>query len=253
VADFDAWLHALERRHLADLTSAELTRALRALSSCYVERRGQLGGGSALEGAGKRAAFALYYGPLHFLTIASILDALGPKAPAPETIVDLGCGTGVGGAAWALASGARPRVIGIDRSAWAVAEANWTYSELGVSGRAAVGDAIRKFPGAPTPKSSAPALLLAYCVNELPAGDRPALLKRVVDAARTGARLLIVEAIAVRDKPWWPEWSRALEPEGLGSREWRFEADIPVPLRELARRAGLTLRELTARTLTNLP
>lgn len=247
----DAWLHALEQRHLANLTSAELTRALRALSSCYVERRGKLAGGSALEGAGKRAAFAMFYGPLHCLTIASILEGLGTKTPAPETIVDVGCGTGAGGAAWALAYGARPRVNGIDRSTWAVAEANWTYRELGVTGHAAVGDAIRGFPDAHATRGPAPAIILAYCVNELPADDRPALLKKVVDAARSGALLLIVEAIAVRDKPWWPEWSRILEPEGLRSREWRFEAEIPAPLRELARRAGLTLRELTARTLTN--
>ena len=65
----DSWLAALEERHLANLTRPELTRALRALSSCYVERREKLTSGAALEGAGKRAAFALFYGPLHFLTV----------------------------------------------------------------------------------------------------------------------------------------------------------------------------------------
>jgi hypothetical protein len=52
------------------LTRPELGRALRALSSCYIERRGKLGDGHALEGRGKRAAFALYYAPLHFLIVA---------------------------------------------------------------------------------------------------------------------------------------------------------------------------------------
>ena len=49
---------------------------LRALSSTYVERRGRLGDGAALSGAGKRAAFALFYGPLHYLLIREIVRAL---------------------------------------------------------------------------------------------------------------------------------------------------------------------------------
>ncbi|MBA3888795.1 MAG: hypothetical protein H0X67_24180, partial [Acidobacteria bacterium] len=59
-----AWLEALEGRHLSDLTPAEVARALRALSSCYVERRSKLARGGALDSAGKRAAFALFYAPL---------------------------------------------------------------------------------------------------------------------------------------------------------------------------------------------
>ena len=57
---FDNWLAALDERHLANLTPSEVTRALRALSSCYVERREKLAHGGALDGAGKRAAFALF-------------------------------------------------------------------------------------------------------------------------------------------------------------------------------------------------
>lgn len=242
----DAWLAALERRHSANLTSAELTRALRALSSCYVERRGRLGGGAALEGAGKRAAFALFYGPIHFLTIAEIVRALDACTRAPGTIVDLGCGTGVGGAAWALACGARPRVNGIDRSAWAAGEAAWTYAQLGVHGATRTADVAR----ATLPSSPESAVLLAYAVNELDAGARADLLRRLVDAVRGGTRVLVVEAIALRDKPWWPEWTRVLEAEGARADEWRFDADIPVVIRELARRAGLTLKELTARTIS---
>ena len=133
-----AWLTALEQRHLANLTRSELTRALRALSSCYVERRDKLDSGAALEGAGKRAAFALFYGPLHFLTISEVLKALNTTGGPPRTIHDLGCGTGVGGAAWALACDGAPTIDGIDRNAWAVSEANWTYRELALRGRAVV-------------------------------------------------------------------------------------------------------------------
>src|SRR5215212_5402868 len=98
----DAWLAALEERHLADLTLSEVARALRALSSCYVERRARLAGGGALEGSGKRAAFALFYGPLHFFVTRRIVRAIFPGGRPRSRIFDLGCGTGTAGAAWAL-------------------------------------------------------------------------------------------------------------------------------------------------------
>src|SRR5829696_1749494 len=125
MVDFASFVAALEQRHLANLTRSELTRALRALSSIYVERREKLAQGGPLDGAGKRAAFALFYGPLHFLTIDAVVRALGANGQHIQTILDLGCGTGVGGAAWALACGGVPQIRGVDRNAWAVAEANW--------------------------------------------------------------------------------------------------------------------------------
>ena len=67
---FTHWLEALDERHLANLTQSEATRALRALSSCYVERGQKLASGGPLDSAGKRAAFALFYSPLHFLVTA---------------------------------------------------------------------------------------------------------------------------------------------------------------------------------------
>ena len=69
---FDEWLRQAEERHLADLTFSQVSSGLRALSSTYVERRHRLGEGAALDGAGKRAAFALFYAPLHFLLVRSI-------------------------------------------------------------------------------------------------------------------------------------------------------------------------------------
>jgi hypothetical protein len=242
----DAWLAALEQRHLATLTRSEVTRSLRALSSCYVERREKLAGGAALEGAGKRAAFALFYGPLHFLTVDAVVRALGANMPPLSTIHDLGCGTGVGGAAWALACAMPPAVAGVDRNRWAVAEANWTYQQLGLRGRARVGDIVRNQPMSSSPDAP---ILLAYAVNELPDATRSALLDTLVDAARRGASLLIVEAIARRDKEWWPEWEARLGAEGTRADEWRFPSNLPQALRQLAKGAGLDPRELTARTL----
>src|SRR6266566_8723000 len=57
--DFVQWLEALERRHLTNLNFSEVRRAVQALSSLYVERRDRIETGSALNGAGKRAAFAM--------------------------------------------------------------------------------------------------------------------------------------------------------------------------------------------------
>jgi len=244
----NAWLAALERRHLANLTGPEVTRALRALSSCYVERRGKLAGGAALEGAGKRAAFAAFYGPMHFLTVTEVVRALGACDSPVESILDLGCGTGVGGAAWALASNSRARITGVDRSAWAITEANRTYRELGATGTATKGDITRSRITA-SPRS---AVLVAYAVNEIGAESRSRLLTMLADALRGGTRLLVVEAIALRDKPWWPEWAEVLGAQGARADEWRFETEIPGPLRELGRRAGLGLKQLTARTIARV-
>jgi len=248
--NLEGWLASLERRHLASLSRSELTRALRALSSCYVERRDKLTEGAALEGAGKRAAFALFYGPLHLLTIAEVVRALEADRAPIERIIDLGCGTGVGGAAWARACAPAPALDGIDRNRWAVEEASWTWRELGLHGRSRVGDVVRNYPGAAAPRS---AVLLAYAVNELPPDARRALLPKIEASMRAGVPVLIVEAIALRDKAWWPEWSARLVAAGARADEWRFTAALPPIVRDLARGAGLDPRELTARTLYRKP
>ena len=239
------WLASLERRHLADLTASELARALRALSSCYVERRGKLASGGALDSAGKRAAFALFYGPLHFLVTEAIVGAIPESAsPAIAELVDIGCGTGVAGAAWALGSGGA-RVRGVDRHPWAVTEANWTYRELGVNGRATQEDAARVH----LPSHDGAGIIAAYTVNELPSAARDALLPRLLQAHAHGARVLVIEPIARRIATWWDAWQGAFESAGGRAGEWRFASTLPARQRQLGRAAGLDPRELTARTL----
>ena len=240
----DRYLAALEERHLANLTRSELTRALRALSSCYVERREKLLSGAALETAGKRAAFALYYGPLHFLTVTEIVKALSADRAPVTTLLDLGCGTGAAGAAWALTCERRPAIEGIDRSAWAVDEANWTYGHFGLRGRARRGD-IRRV-ALPKPGT---ALLLAYAVNELEPDRRGSLLEMIASAGRSGGPILVIEPIARRGKNWWTEWLDRLAPLGVRTDEWRFEAAVPPAIRDWARAAGLNPAALTARSL----
>src|SRR6187549_2639335 len=135
------WLAALEERHLANLTKQEFTRAVRALSARYVERRGQLPDRSPLDSAGKRAAFALFYAPLHLLTAELALSRMDVRTDL-TALVDLGCGTGVCGAAWALLHETAPSLTGVDNNAWAIDEARWNWRTMGLRGQAVRGDLL---------------------------------------------------------------------------------------------------------------
>jgi SAM-dependent methyltransferase len=245
---FDRWLHDVEQRHLADLTFPQVTSGLRALSSTYVERRARIGQGGVFEGAGKRAAFALFYAPLHFLLVHAIVQALpdGRKGAsgAAETLVDLGCGTGAGGAAWAAAYEQPPRVVGIDRHRWALDEAARTYRAFGLTSRTVRGDIAT----APLPRGPA-SILAAFAVNELADDARDALMRRLLDRAAAGDRLLIVEPIAGFVARWWDVWRARLEALGGRADEWRFRVDLPSIVAKLDRAAKLDHRELTARSL----
>lgn len=244
---FDQWLAALEQRHLANLTTSEVTRALRALSSCYVERREKLATGAALEGAGKRAAFALFYGVQHFLVTREVARAMllepGHETRLPR-ILDLGCGTGAAGAALATEVGAA-RIDGVDVNRWAVAEANWTYTAFALRGRAVVGNikAVR------LPRTADTLVLAAYTVNELSDDLRRETLQRLIDAHGFGASILVIEPIGRRANPWWAHWAAAFAAAGGREDEWRFRAPLPRFQRALAKGAGLDVQELTARSL----
>jgi hypothetical protein len=240
----DSFHAALEARHLAELTFPEVRRALSALSSVYVERRDRMAEGAVFDGAGKRAAFALYYGPMHFLLVREIARALGPSVLAPRRILDLGCGTGTAGAAWALECGPRTRVEAVDRNGWAVAEARWTLARFRLDGRATRADAA----GSPLPKPPA-GILAAFTVNELGDEARSRLLPRLLDAARAGSIALVVEPISRRVTPWWPEWAEAFRDAGGREDEWRVRPALPPRLALLGKAAGLDPRELTGRSL----
>ena len=82
--------------------------------------------------------------------------------------------------------------------------------------------------------------------------SREGTTQKVSDAVGRGARLVVVEPIAKRDRPWWPDWAERLT--GLGAREdeCRFPASLPTTTRQIAKSAGLNPRELTARTLIRL-
>jgi protein-L-isoaspartate O-methyltransferase len=242
---FDEWLAALEQRHLADLRIPEVTRALRALSSAYVERRHTVARGGPLDSAGKRAAFALFYAPLHFLTAAHVIRTLETALrPAPATVVDVGCGTGAAGAAWAVTAGGSPAVSGLDRHPWAVAEARWNYRTLGLKGSARQGDAVRL----PRLDRNA-AVIAAYVLNELPADDRVHVEDQLFAAAARGVRVLVLEPIARGVAPWWDATAARASAAGGRADEWRFAVELPPLLQTLDRAAGLNHRELTVRSI----
>jgi hypothetical protein len=239
---FSDWIAALDTRHLSMLTASEVARALRALSSCYVERREKLASGDALGSAGKRAAFALFYAPVHFLVTRAIVRTLGVDEIV--RIVDLGCGTGAAGAAWATEAGGAP-IAGFDLNPWAVAEASWTYRTFGLPGHARRSDVGRLKLRA----ERGTGFVAAYTLNELKRGSRASLLPQLLHAGARGARILVVEPIARRSAPWWDDWQAAFERAGGAADEWRFPGNLPARQSHLARAAGLNPHELTARSL----
>jgi SAM-dependent methyltransferase len=241
---FPGWFQALEARHRQRLEFAEIRRALQALSSLYVERRERLGTGAALEGEGKRAAFALFYAPLHFLLVREIVRAIGAPPMGPGRILDLGCGTGTAGLAWAAEGSPETVPEGTDRSGWAVQEARWNAGRLGRRARFAQGDLTRTTLH-PAPR----AILLAFTVNELPAPAQAEMLPRLLKAAREGSRILVIEPLARRALHFWDDWSVQFVAAGGRADEWRFPATLPPTLKLLDKAAGLDHRTLTGRSL----
>ena len=242
--NLDNWLRALEERHLADLTFSEVSRALRALSSAYVERRGRLKAGAALSGAGKRAAFALFYGPLHYLLVREITVAIGFRPARRTTLIDLGCGTGAAGAAWAQTFPKLPEVVGLDLNSWALSEASRTYRAFGLAARTRPGDiATTAWPTSPA------ALLAAFTLNELADAARETVLQRLVERGERGDAVLVVEPVAGFVAPWWNRWRDVFEAAGGRAADWRFPIELPAIVAKLDRAAGLDHRALTGRSL----
>lgn len=241
---FLRWFRALEERHFSELTFSEVRRGVQALSATYVEGRRRDRLGSALSGAGKRAAFAVFYAPLHFLAVQAILRELASEAADVGQVVDLGCGTGVAGAAWALERRVPPDLIGIERNAWAAGETRWSWKTLRVGGTV-LG---RELDGFPLPGRSA-GIVIAYTANELGDEVRPRVRDALVSAAQRGAAVLVVEPIAGSLTPWWDDWAARFESLGGTQQKWRFRTCLPERLRLMDRASGLDHQILTARSL----
>ena len=158
------------------------------------------------------------------MTVTAVVRArLAHEIPL-DTIADIGCGTGVGGAAWAAACTTVKPPVDRRRRSECVGRAG---SELDLQDArpARPGEDRRRRPQLPEHRrggAAKTAVLLAYTVNELPADTRALLLDRVSQSTRAGARLLIVEPIARGVTTWWDEWTARLAPDGARADEWRF-------------------------------
>jgi SAM-dependent methyltransferase len=245
---FDAWLEDTQSRFMPPLSFAEVRKGVQALSSLYVERRGRGRLASrALEGRGKRAAFASYYAPLHFLTAWHALSDL-EAADRVRRVLDLGCGTGAVGAAAGVACGAA-RVEGFDRSGWALGEARRTYAAFRLAAhcrRSALPDAL---PSDVSRLGPADLLAVGWLVNELEPEPQERLLETLLEARRHGARLLLLEPLAGPISPWWEAWQPRFECAGVCARPLKRSLELPAWIARMDKAAGLSHRPLGARVL----
>lgn len=246
----DEWIDAVVERHTRAFTASEFLKAVRALSVRYVERRRELAARSVLDSAGKRAAFAGFFAPLHYLTVRRVLEAIaGADAPVDQ-VLDLGCGTGVAAAAWSHdAGGHRPDVLGVDRAAWALEEARWNWHMLGLRARTRRQSLIDALVAAPTQPQTRRALVFAWSVNELPDAERARVLPKAIEAHERGARVLVLEPLARSAAPWWGEWAAPIVAAGGRVDEWKFPVTLPARLADLDHAAGFRRDHLSARSI----
>lgn len=244
---FVTWYAALEARHTEALTFQEVRRSLQAMQALYTQGRDRLPTGAALEGRGKRAAFALAYAPLHYLVVEAAVAQLGLTAqPEPSLLCELGCGTGVGAAAWARSLARPVRLLGVDTSAWALQEARWTWAQMQLQGTLM---ARRLGPQGLGGLPPAGAYLLAYVANELDEATRASLLPALLAAHARGAQVLVIEPVARGIAPFWATWAQAFAAAGGREHELRVRPQLPPRLALLRRAARLHDRELVARCL----
>jgi SAM-dependent methyltransferase len=245
---FDTWQEEARARFMPPLTFAEVRKGVQALSSLYVERRhqGRLSS-RALEGRGKRAAFATYYAPLHFLTAWHALADL-EGAEDVQRVLDLGCGTGAAGAAAGAACGAA-RVEGFDRSGWALGEARRSYASFRLAARcrrAALPDGL---PFRFSSLGPSDLLVAGWLVNELEPEPQERLLAALLEAREHGARLLLLEPLAGPISPWWETWQPRFAGAGVSARPLKRSLELPAWIALMDKAAGLSHRPLGARVL----
>jgi SAM-dependent methyltransferase len=252
-ARFDAWLADAVARHSRELEFREIRKGVQAVSHLYVTRREGVDlGARALEGRGKRAALATFFGPLHFVLVHQALRALGPARLGPlRRVLDLGCGTGAAGAAAAAtgfpggSASDGPEILGLDRSGYVLAEARRTYAHFGLAAETRRG----QIPAALPAVGAGDLLVFGWSVNELPDRARRDLRDVLDDALARGARVLLLEPLAGPASPWWRAWADGLTRFGVVEPRLKFSLELPDWIARLDKAAGLDHRTLGARVL----
>jgi hypothetical protein len=87
-------------------------------------------------------------------------------------------------------------------------------------------------------------------VNEFSDESRRALRPALLDLARQGASVLVVEPIARRAAPWWDDWAATFDQVRGQARRWDWKIDVSPQLAELARDAGFRRESLSVRSLS---
>lgn len=248
-ADLEQWVASEAELALRDLRFSDVRRAVQALSMLYVQKRARGGlDKRAGDGAGKRAAFASYYAPLHFIGAAVAGSALGLQGcSGVREVVDLGCGTGAVGAAIARLLPGAARVTGVDANAGAVSVCRRTFSALGVRGRARVG----RLPSAMPRLRAADLVVAGWSLNELGPEERDAVLDDVSTGVSRGCGLLVLEPLSTRVVPWWPQLIARFP--GAAVAELRVPVTRPPWIARLDEATRLDHRDATCRALWVAP
>jgi ubiquinone/menaquinone biosynthesis C-methylase UbiE len=175
--------------------------------------------------------------------VQGILRVVAPDLRS-GLVVDVGCGTGVAGAAVASATAPPSRVLALDTHPWTLEEARFTYRAFNLDA-----DIRRQHAAHARIPRDASFVVAAFVVNELREDDRREMLDTLLKSAARGVHVLVIEPISQRVSPWWPEWTVAFTKIGGRADEWRIPVELPPIVKRLARATGLRPEVLTARSL----
>ena len=174
-----------------------------------------------------------------------------------RAITDLGCGTGVCGAAWARLHTDSPQarapvITGIDTNAWTLDEARWNWRTLGLQGHAVRGDLVggaARLLKQPDTTLSHTGVIAGWAINELDQPTRMQLLDVIDTLVARGVSLVILEPLARGVTPWWDDWAARLAPRGVTAGDLKLDTALPQPLAGFSDAAGFRKQELGVRVM----
>ncbi|HUU34097.1 MAG TPA: hypothetical protein VMW48_08525, partial [Vicinamibacterales bacterium] len=145
-------------------------------------------------------------------------------------------------------------VLGVDVHPWALDETRATFRAFGLDGQtrratATEAAAAWKDRRGRGDQARGTGIALSYVANELRPEERAALLTTLMEAARHGAAVFVMEPLSRKTSPWWNGWVDTFVTAGGRADEWRVRIDPPPITLALGRATGLDAVEATGRTL----